>query len=187
MSSILLSRTTATLLQKSCGQHALHTGRIPMLVLAASPAVPHQRCFSSSNEEPQASPSQQSEVFSVYTHYVSKIVLQHLQDARAGWLVEQGLDRGLQINSNGTFVLHFPSNCSSGSADGGKIWYVGPYLHTASVGWTRGVFLLDRSGRICENTIDFWNFEKIGGFLFVGEFTLVASVTTILKYLSTCS
>jgi len=57
----------------------------------------------------------------VYVHHVSKLVLQHLQNARGGWLVEQGLDKGLHIKPNGTFVLHFPAN---GTDDGGKIWYV---------------------------------------------------------------
>lgn len=67
-------------------------------------------------------PSQQkdeSSLFPVYVHHVSKIVLQHLQDSRAGWLAEQGLNTGLNIKSNGTFVLKFPSHYG---ADSGKIW-----------------------------------------------------------------
>ena len=115
--SSLLSKTTTILLQKNL----LHK---PAAALAANTGTlqhqhHHQRCFSS-NEEPQS--QQNSDVFPVYTHHVSKIVLQHLQDARAGWLVEQGLASGLQIKSNGTFLLHFPTRSDGG--DGGKIWYV---------------------------------------------------------------
>ena len=121
MSSLLSSMTTATLLQKNL----LH--RPALMASRTTLQHHHQRCFLSSNEEPQSSQSSQhSDVFPVYTHHVSKIVLQHLQDARAGWLVEQGLASGLQIKANGTFLLHFPSRSDGG--DGGKIWYVYSFI-----------------------------------------------------------
>jgi hypothetical protein len=60
-----------------------------------------------------------------YVHRVSKTVLEHLQDSRSDWVQEQGLHRGLRINSNGTFVLHFPAKRGF---DAGRIWYV-QYMH----------------------------------------------------------
>ena len=57
----------------------------------------------------------------VYVHHVSKLVLEHLQQNRSEWLLEKGLDRGLQINKNGTFVLSFPARKGFVS---GRIWYV---------------------------------------------------------------
>jgi hypothetical protein len=55
----------------------------------------------------------------VYVHHVSKTVLKHLQENQSQWLVEQGLDRCLMVNSNGTFVLQFPSQPG---CDAGRIW-----------------------------------------------------------------
>jgi hypothetical protein len=88
---------------------------------------------------------------SVYVHHISQTILRHLQDERHDWLVAHGLDRGLRLNANGTFVLQFPAppppppppptsnsrttttttNHFLGSiADGGRIWYV-PVLYHA--------------------------------------------------------
>ena len=58
-------------------------------------------------------------ILPVYVHHVSKIVLQHLQGSRSRWIVDQGLDRGLHIKSNGTFLLRFPARKGY---DSGKIW-----------------------------------------------------------------
>jgi hypothetical protein len=44
-----------------------------------------------------------------YVHPLSQLVLQHLQNARGDWVHQQGLDKGLSIQPNGTFVLKFPS------------------------------------------------------------------------------
>ncbi|CAB9510599.1 DIS3 mitotic control homolog [Seminavis robusta] len=65
------------------------------------------------------SQSSDDRIFPVYVHHVSKVVLKHLQDSRSNWLVEQGLDKGLHVNSNGTFMLTFPPT-EKGS--GGKLW-----------------------------------------------------------------
>jgi hypothetical protein len=48
-------------------------------------------------------------------------VLQHLQDTRSEWVIEQRLDRGLRLKPNGAFVLHFPTKRGF---DAGRIWYV---------------------------------------------------------------
>jgi len=56
----------------------------------------------------------------VYVHQISKIVLEHLQDAHGMWLVEQELDRGLRLNTNGTFVLQFEPR--KRGFDAGRIW-----------------------------------------------------------------
>jgi hypothetical protein len=57
-----------------------------------------------------------------YVHKISQTVLQHLQNTHHGWIVSQGLDRGLRLNPNGTFVLQFPN--TSRGYDSGRIWYV---------------------------------------------------------------
>lgn len=61
------------------------------------------------------------EVSPIYVHHVSKTVLEHLQKDQHEWLVSTGLDRGLRINANGTFVLQFPATRLG--VDGGRIWY----------------------------------------------------------------
>ena len=66
-----------------------------------------------------SSTQEEDKIFPVYIHHVSKIVLQHLQDAQGEWLTRQGLDRGLHIKSNGTFLLNFPARQGY---DAGKIW-----------------------------------------------------------------
>lgn len=55
----------------------------------------------------------------VYVHQVSKSVLCYLQNYKHGWLSATGLDRGLRLNANGTFVLQFPSRKGF---DSGRIW-----------------------------------------------------------------
>ena len=119
MSSIIFK---TTLLQK---QLMAASSRQIMLQRPATAASGYQRCYLSSRNDTESQPQTMAaeaddRVFPVYMHHVSKIVLQHLQDSRAGWLIEQGLDSGLQIKSNGTFLLHFPAT-QDGSA-GGKIW-----------------------------------------------------------------
>ena len=65
-------------------------------------------------EEPSDSPLR-----TVYVHHVTKVVLQHLQETKSDWLVQQGLDTGLRLNSNGTAVLRFPPRKGFGSD---RIW-----------------------------------------------------------------
>jgi hypothetical protein len=64
---------------------------------------------------------QRQGVFPVYVHHVSKITLEHLQGKRSDWVLGQGLDTGLHINPNGTFVLSFPAKKGY---DAGRIWCV---------------------------------------------------------------
>ena len=68
-----------------------------------------------------SSTQEEDKIFPVYIHHVSKIVLQHLQDSQAHWVAQQGLNRGLQVKSNGTILLNFPARQGH---DAGKIWYV---------------------------------------------------------------
>ncbi|GAX26676.1 hypothetical protein FisN_2Hh381 [Fistulifera solaris] len=55
----------------------------------------------------------------VYVHHVSQTVLQHMQDKQSAWLCRHGLDRGLQLASNGTFCLSFPSRPGY---DADRVW-----------------------------------------------------------------
>ena len=87
-------------------------------IASVVPQQQHQRCSMST----ESSQRQAEEKLSrVYIHHVSKIVLEHLQDSRADWLVKQSLHRGLRIKNNGTFVLEFPARKGF---DSGRIWYV---------------------------------------------------------------
>jgi hypothetical protein len=84
------------------------------------------RFLSSSSSQPcrhgSEDPPSSSHLYPVYVHQVSKTVLQHLQDRQSEWLVANGLDKGLHVNANGTFILKFLS--SRPGVDAGRIWYV---------------------------------------------------------------
>lgn len=54
-----------------------------------------------------------------YVHPLSQLVLEYLQTTRASWVERNGLDRGLKLQRDGTFVLKFPSF----EQDGARIWY----------------------------------------------------------------
>lgn len=45
---------------------------------------------------------------SAYVHPLSQIVLEHLQSRHGTWVTDVGLDTGLQLKEDGTFVLRFP-------------------------------------------------------------------------------
>ena len=45
---------------------------------------------------------------SEYIHPLSQIVLEHLQSSHSQWVQHVGLDTGLKLNKDGTFVLRFP-------------------------------------------------------------------------------
>lgn len=57
---------------------------------------------------------------SAYVHPLSQIVLEHLQSRHSHWVAEMGLDTGLKLIDDGTFVLRFPSaDCGSVAAEAG--------------------------------------------------------------------
>jgi hypothetical protein len=82
-----------------------------------APLAPQQLRFQSGDVA--AEDGQPKGFFPVYVHHVSKVALQHLQESRSQWLLETGLDRGLHVNSNGTFVINFPARKGF---DAGRIW-----------------------------------------------------------------
>ena len=43
-----------------------------------------------------------------YIHPLSQIVLEHLQSKHGEWVKTRGLDKGLELKKDGTFVLRFP-------------------------------------------------------------------------------
>lgn len=53
-----------------------------------------------------------------YVHPLSQLVLEHLQTTRADWIEKNGLDKGLNLQRDGTFVLKFPSF----DKDEARIW-----------------------------------------------------------------
>lgn len=47
---------------------------------------------------------------SEYIHPLSQIVLEHLQTVHSDWVHRNGLETGLELNKDGTFVLRFGGN-----------------------------------------------------------------------------
>jgi hypothetical protein len=98
---------------------ATHQRISTVISTTANQQFPFQRSISSSTQP--VTEDNHPRFYPAYVHHVSKTVLEHLQGARSDWLTEQGLDRGLRLNSNGTFVLQFPAKRGF---DSGRIWYV---------------------------------------------------------------
>jgi hypothetical protein len=67
---------------------------------------------------------------SEYIHPLSQIVLEHLQSSHSEWIRRMGLDKGLELKKDGTFVLRFGNNGDSGESgqqeeeEVDSIWYV---------------------------------------------------------------
>ena len=53
-----------------------------------------------------------------YVHPLSQLVLEHLQTTRSAWVERMGLDKGLSLQRDGTFLLKFPSY----GTDQARIW-----------------------------------------------------------------
>ena len=54
---------------------------------------------------------------SEYIHPLSQIVLEHMQSQHSRWVEQSGLNTGLRVNKDGTFLLRFPrSNNDDGSS-----------------------------------------------------------------------
>jgi hypothetical protein len=53
-----------------------------------------------------------------YVHPLSQLVLEYLQNDRSDWIVSHGLDRGLTVHRDGTFLIKFPSY----EKDMSRIW-----------------------------------------------------------------
>lgn len=52
-----------------------------------------------------------------YVHPLSQIVLEHLQSRHGSWVKGMGLDTGLKLNEDGTFVLRFRDTISASAVD----------------------------------------------------------------------
>mmetsp|Transcript_16741 Transcript_16741/g.25297 ORF Transcript_16741/g.25297 Transcript_16741/m.25297 type:complete len:157 (-) Transcript_16741:253-723(-) len=76
-------------------------------------------CLSSSNSSGGFG-KRDATLYPVYTHFLSKSILEHLQNEKSDWVRSHGLQYGLNLNSNGTFVLRFPP--SNGQRETGHIW-----------------------------------------------------------------
>ena len=126
----LIAATTKKVATTSACKNLLLVGRnSPGMVITSSttttttssssstPLFDHyQKCYRSVDAAGSVDESNQPKnFFPVYVHHVSKIVLEHLQESRADWLLENGLDRGLYINPNGTFAMHFPPASATGA------------------------------------------------------------------------
>ena len=58
---------------------------------------------------------------SEYIHPLSQIVLERLQSHHSHWVQYTGLDRGLKLNKDGTFVLRFPTGDDDGGGGNGIV------------------------------------------------------------------
>jgi hypothetical protein len=56
----------------------------------------------------------------VYVHHVSRVALQHLQDRQHEWLTGRGLDRGLVVRPDGTFLMNYPTTPTPGGRGHGN-------------------------------------------------------------------
>lgn len=79
----------------------------------------HQRIATFSTQD-GAAETELSNFYPVYVHHLSKVCLEHLQTSQSEWLEREGLSRGLEINRDGTFTLHFPRR--DDGVDSGRIW-----------------------------------------------------------------
>lgn len=68
--------------------------------------LPTTREFSSSSST-DAEGQQDVPFNRVYTHPLSQVVLEHLQNVHGEWLMSKGLDRGLTINRGKRVFLEF--------------------------------------------------------------------------------
>lgn len=100
-----------------------HRGR-PLFVSLATPkrtptATGTTRCFSGGFDltPPGCDDNSSAKFCPVYVHHLSKNILEHLQNNHAQWILDRGLDKGLKLNPDGTFVLQFP-----GQKENGRIW-----------------------------------------------------------------
>ena len=62
-----------------------------------------------------------------YIHPLSQIVLEHLQNHHSEWVQSRGLDKGLELKKDGTFILRFPlvekvDDDSVDTSKGSSIW-----------------------------------------------------------------
>lgn len=48
-----------------------------------------------------------------YVHPLSQIVLEHLQNQHSEWVQLMGLNKGLELRKDGTFILRFPSTTTA--------------------------------------------------------------------------
>ena len=59
---------------------------------------------------------------SEYIHPLSQIVLEHLQSTHSDWVQRMGLDKGLEVKKDGTFVLRFDNVQKKDGDDVESIW-----------------------------------------------------------------
>ena len=107
MSARFVRFARSSFLSRSCEQmNYLTTNRSSSLLLPSyPPRYGHTKRLSSSS-------SSSSSFFTKteYIHPLSQIVLEHLQNHHSEWVQSRGLDKGLKLNKDGTFVLRFPQN-----------------------------------------------------------------------------
>ena len=55
-----------------------------------------------------------------YVHPLSQLVLDYLQKEKSNWIATHGLNQGVEVGADGTFLIKFPSH----DKDNARIWYV---------------------------------------------------------------
>mmetsp|Transcript_10032 Transcript_10032/g.14948 ORF Transcript_10032/g.14948 Transcript_10032/m.14948 type:complete len:186 (-) Transcript_10032:1885-2442(-) len=106
------------LISRPCAQNYLMNSS-PLL-----PSYPlhHEHTLRSSSSSTSSSSFTKTE----YIHPLSQIVLEHLQNHHSEWVQSRGLDKGLELKKDGTFILRFPQTTKadddSADATKGSIW-----------------------------------------------------------------
>ena len=100
-----------------CVAGRIERARAPGTARRHDPRRSYNRPYSSSSSSPPASSSSSSSFArSEYVHPLSQIVLERLQSRHANWVGRVGVDTGLRLNRDGTFVLRFPPPAAGGVA-----------------------------------------------------------------------
>mmetsp|Transcript_29740 Transcript_29740/g.69771 ORF Transcript_29740/g.69771 Transcript_29740/m.69771 type:complete len:172 (+) Transcript_29740:3-518(+) len=96
---------------------------VPRMVfdgIESSTNTPTTQEFSSSSTNVE---EKQDVTFSrVYTHPLSQVVLEHLQNVHGDWMIRKGLHRGLTIDRDGSFCINFSADYPGDDTRSGRIW-----------------------------------------------------------------
>lgn len=107
-------------------QSRTHTNYMKQSLQTLTPSHPlhNEHTIRSSSSSSSSSSFTKTE----YIHPLSQIVLEHLQSRHSEWVQTKGLDKGLELKKDGTFVLRFPQPTAKTDDDSvdtttmGSIW-----------------------------------------------------------------
>eukprot|EP00956_Cyclotella_meneghiniana_P030636 scaffold77880_cov74-Cyclotella_meneghiniana.AAC.1 len=112
--------STATVADKSS-----HHNVMPRSHELSAPLINNSRQFNTCHHHTHNLHKQQLQFFSTfqkseYIHPLSQIVLEHLQTVHSDWVERNGLETGLILNKDGTFVLRFDGGGGGANTNNGN-------------------------------------------------------------------